>query len=415
MKFSSLFTKTLREPPKGEVSINAKLLEQGGFVSKHMSGVYTYLPLGFRVLDNINSIIREEMNAIGGQEMYMPALQPKALWDTTGRWDELSEIMYQFKDRSDQPIGLATTHEEVITSIIRSHIHSYKDLPFSIYQIQDKFRDEPRAKSGLIRGREFAMKDLYSFHADETDLDIFYSHVSDAYEKIFKRCGLVALKIEASGGSFTKQFSHEFQVISDAGEDRLIHCVKCRYAQNKEIADNVKGDRCPECGLSLQESKGIEVGNIFKLGTKFSSAIGATFTASDGSKKPIIMASYGIGPGRLMGTIVEISHDKDGIIWPKEISPFNVHLIQLSNDSKIAKKAELFYNTCQKSDFSVLYDDRNESTGVKLHDADLLGIPMRIVISQKNGEKLECKFRNENKSISISEKEVISSLKKFYT
>lgn len=415
MKFSSLFTKTLREPPKGEVSINAKLLEQGGFVTKHMSGVYTYLPLGFRVLNRINTIIREEMDAIGGQEMYMPALQPKLLWDKTGRWEELSEIMYQFKDRSGQPVGLATTHEEVITSIVRSHIKSYKDLPFSVYQIQDKFRDEPRAKSGLIRGREFAMKDLYSFHADEKDLDQFYTTVAKAYKNIFKRVGLNALQIEASGGTFTKQYSHEFQVLADAGEDNLIHCIKCLYAQNKEISKYKKGDKCPKCNTELLESKGIEVGNIFKLGTKFSDAIEATFTASDGSTKPLIMASYGIGPGRLMGTIVEVSNDKEGIIWPKEVSPFNIHIIRLSNDEKIVAKANNFYTTCKKTGFSVLYDDRNESAGIKFHDADLLGIPVRVVFSPQNGNNVELKYRTEKDRSSFSESALLTELKKFYT
>lgn len=249
MRQSQLFGKTLREDPRDEVAANARLLERGGFVYKSMAGVYEYLPLGLRVLERINAIIREEMHAIGGQEVFFAALQPKERWEKSGRWKVLGEeVMYQFKDHSGRELGLASTHEEVAAETATRSIHSYKDLPMFIYQIQTKFRDELRAKSGLMRGREFLMKDLYSFHADAADLERFYWKSADrAYRKVFKRCGLNTYITEAGGGAFTKEFTHEYQVLSDAGEDLIFYCAKCRYAQNREIATLEGGGRCPKC------------------------------------------------------------------------------------------------------------------------------------------------------------------------
>ncbi|MBU0707431.1 hypothetical protein KKG41_03595 [Patescibacteria group bacterium] len=395
---SKLFTKTQQTAPKDELSKNAILLQKAGYIEKLMSGVYSYLYLGWRVHKNIENIIREEMDAINGQEILMPALQPKNIWDKTGRWEKLSEIMYQFKDRSDHLVGLATTHEEIITEIVKQHIKSYKDLPRYIYQIQGKFRDEPRAKSGLIRGREFFMKDLYSFHANEEDLDIYYKKVIESYKKIFSRCGLDVLIIEASGGTFTKKFSHEFMVLSSAGEDRVIYCDKCFFAQNKEISKNQPSKPCPSCNNPLKEDKGIEVGNVFKLGTKFSQQQDALYVDKDGKKKPIIMASYGIGLGRLMGTIVEIHHDANGIIWNEEVAPFKYHLLSLGNNDNTVKLAKKVYTTCQEQGIEILYDDRDISSGQKLQDADLLGIPTRLVIGNKTGGKIELKKRSESKT-----------------
>jgi prolyl-tRNA synthetase len=290
MKQSELFTKTLREAPKDEESINAKLLIRAGYIHKVMAGVYEYLPLGLKVLDRINGIIREEMNATGAQELYMSVLQNKETWMTTNRWVTGAEVMYRFEDASGREVGLGWTHEEPITQLARHYINSYKDLPKSVYQIQTKFRNEPRAKSGLIRGREFLMKDLYSFHSSEEDLDAYYEKVAEAYGRVFARAGVAARRTLASGGLFSK-YSDEYQVISDAGEDTIFYCTNCSYAANKEVAaDLALSDKCPSCGGTLVQGRSIEVGNIFKLGTKFSDAFGLFYTAEDGSKKPVIMA-----------------------------------------------------------------------------------------------------------------------------
>lgn len=387
---SELFGGTMREAPKDEVVANAKLLERGGFVHKTMAGVYDWLPLGLRVLNNINAIIREEINAIGGVEVFLSALQPKERWEKTARWEALADIMYQFKDHSGRDIGLAVTHEEAVAEIAMRFIHSYKDLPRFIYQIQTKFRDEPRAKSGMIRGREFLMKDLYSFHRDEADLKKFYARADKAYRKIFTRCGVDALVAEASGGTFTKSFSHEYQAVSEAGEDFTLYCEKCRYAQNKEISALVEGERCPKCdGGVIRGAKTIEVGNIFKLGTKFSEAFGVSFADEEGEKRLVVMGCYGIGPGRLLGTIVEMHHDERGLVWPEAVAPFRVHILALLGKEKsmrqrVAREAEKLYKKILAKGVAVLYDERGEaSAGEKFADADLIGIPWRIVVSEK--------------------------------
>ncbi len=402
MRQSQLFGKTLREDPKDEVSANAKLLERGGFVYKTMAGAYDYLPLGFRVLQNINQIIREEMNAIGGQELLLTSLQPKERWMKTGRWDKLAEIMYQMKDKSGREVGLAPTHEEALAEIATRSIFSYKDLPFFVYQIQTKFRDEPRAKSGLMRGREFLMKDLYSFHRDEDDLAKFYTKADEAYRKIFNRVGLAFYVTEASGGTFTKEFTHEYQVVSEAGEDHILYCSECRHAQNQEITTMRIGTKCPKCGKGvIQAAKSIEVGNIFKLGTKFSQAFKLHYADHSGEQKPVWMGSYGIGPGRLMATIVEVFHDAKGILWPELVAPFKVHVIEVRSAKQVVKRqAELLEKKLLAMRVEVLYDDRDEKTaGEKFADADLIGIPWRVVVSERSLEKkgVEVKMRSEEK------------------
>ena len=416
MRQSKLFGKTLREDPKGEVAANAKLLERGGFVYKTMAGVYDYLPLGWRVQNQVNRVIREEMNAIGGQEIFLSALQPKERWLKTGRWETLKDIMYQFKDHSGRDIGLAVTHEEALSEIATRSIHSYRDLPLFVYQIQTKFRDEPRAKSGLIRGREFLMKDLYSFHEDTADLERFYRKADGAYRKIFKRCGLDAYITEASGGSFSKEFSHEYQVLSESGEDWILYCIKCRFAQNKEVSAMNEKEKCPKCGSPIKLGKSIEAGNIFKLGTKFSDAAGLYFNDIKGSQKPVVMGSYGIGAGRLLAAIVEVSHDARGIAWPAEVAPFDVHLIEVRSQKKEVREfGESVYQRMLAKGIETLYDDRDEKTaGEKFADADLIGIPWRVVISEKTlaKRKLEVKPRSQDKIALISETELISKIKK---
>lgn len=421
MKQSQLFGKTLRENPKDEISANAKLLERGGFVYKTMAGVYDYLPLGFRVLQKINTIIREEMNMIGGQEMFMTSLQPKERWEKTKRWEEMGkEVMYQFKDHSGRQIGLAATHEEALTEIALRSVFSYKDLPLFIYQIQTKFRDELRAKSGLLRGREFLMKDLYSFHADEEGLRKFYFGLADkAYKNVFKRCGLDAHVAEASGGAFTKEYTHEYQVFSEAGEDLVLYCAKCRFAQNKEISSLKEGEHCPKCKGEIRSSKSIEVGNIFPLGTKYSIPVGLFYSDAEGNKKPVVMGSYGIGPSRLVGTVAEVHHDDRGILWPEAIAPFKVHLLRINSKNttaaaKVKKAAEKLYNGLLAKGIEVLYDDREDkSAGEKFADSDLIGIPWRVVVSEKTLEKkgIEVKKRSEKEANVISEKEFYKILK----
>lgn len=401
MRQSQLFTKTLKNAPKDEVSVNARLLTRAGFIKKLGAGVYSFLPLGLLVLKKIENIIREEMNAIGGQELLMPALHPKEIWEEAGRW-QTADYLYKFADRQGKYFALGATHEEVITDIARKYISSYKDLPLVLYQIQVKFRDELRAKSGLLRTKEFLMKDLYSFHAAEEDRQRYYEIVKKAYLKIFKRCGLEAIVTEASGGIFSKEYSHEFQVLADSGEDIIYFCPGGDFSQNKELTGPGAGGKCPVCGKVLKEASAIEVGNIFTLGTKYSEPMKAEFLDEKGRKKPVVMSCYGIGPSRVMGAIVEVSHDAKGIIWPKEAAPFDVHLVRLDGGGsrEIKDTADKIYQDLQKKGVEVLYDEREDkSAGEKFNDADLIGIPLRLVISEKTLQKdcIEIKRRDDQK------------------
>jgi prolyl-tRNA synthetase len=334
MKQSKLFTRTRKELPKDETSTNAQLLIRAGFVDKLMAGVYTLLPLGLCVYKKIENIIREEMNAIDGQEICMPTLHPKENWETTGRWKLMDEDVYKTKDGEREYI-LAPTHEEVIVPLAKKFISSYKDIPFAAYHIQNKFRKEKRAKSGLIRGREFMMKDLYSFHLEENDLNEYYERATKAYENIFVRCGIgdKTYKTFASGASFSK-YSHEFQTITTAGEDIIYICEKCKIAVNKEIIKDVDS-KCPECGEKLEKTeKSVEVGNIFKNKDKYTKPFNLTVKDKSGKERLLITGCYGIGLQRLIGTIVEVYHDEKGMIWPEAVAPFKVHLLSLSEDEE---------------------------------------------------------------------------------
>jgi prolyl-tRNA synthetase len=413
MKQSKLFGKTQKETPKDEVSVNSDLLYRGGYVEKLMAGVYNYLPLGLRVLDKVKAIVKEEMNATDAMEVLMPSMQPKELWDETGRWGTCKDVMFQFKGRGDADIGLAFTHEEVITDLVRKRIFSYKELPVSLYQIQDKFRNEPRAKSGLLRGREFWMKDMYSFHTSDADFQRYYDECKIAYLKLFKRCGLEAKIVEADGGMFTTKRTHEFQVFCETGEDTIRYCDKCDFAQNIEICEVKTGDKCPNCDGVIKENKGIEVGNIFPLETKYSGAMGADFTDESGKKQPMIMGCYGIGVSRILGTVVEVHHDAKGIIWPEEIAPFRVHLVPLGKDKKVMLAAEKLYAELLAAGVEVLFDDREMSAGMKLNDADLIGLPLRIIVSEKTlaNNQAEFKRRDESEAIFIGLDEVIERVR----
>ena len=394
MRLSQLFTKTLREAPADEMALNAQYLIRGGFISKVMAGVYEYMPLGLRVLNKINNIIREEMDSVGGQELNMSVFQNPAVWSKTGRWQEASEVMYQFKDVSGKEYGLGFTHEEPLAEAATRFISSYKDLPKAVYQIQTKFRNEPRAKSGLLRGREFLMKDLYSFHANQNDLDIYYEKVAEAYGRIFERVGVKAIRTFASGGLFSK-FSDEFQVMSEVGEDTIYINTEANRAINKEVYnDEVLVDLNWDKN-SLAERTAIEVGNIFKLGTKFSVPLGLSYADEKGNKQPVIMASYGIGPGRLMGTVVEVSNDGNGIIWPESIAPYKVHLIALTGTDE---ESERLYRELTARGIEVLYDDRDDKTaGEKFADADLIGCPLRVVLSGKTLKENSVEIKQRNK------------------
>jgi prolyl-tRNA synthetase len=405
MLYSKLFPKCSKQAPKDAESANAKFLTQGGFVHQEMAGVYSWLPLGLRVLRNVERIIREEMNSLGAQELLMPALQPKENWQTTKRWEGF-EVLYKLQSKIGGEIALGPTHEEIITPLVGAYVSSYNDLPLALYQIQNKYRDELRAKSGVLRGREFGMQDLYSFHQDEDDLENYYEKVAASYLKIFKRLGLEAVRARATGGAFSK-FSDEFQVITPSGEDTIYYCPKCKIYYNEEL---VKGEKCSEGHKLEKGERAIEVGNIFKLKTKFSEAFGLKFLDKDGKEQPIIMGCYGLGTTRLVGAIVEANHDEKGIIWPAEVAPLRAHLIALfGKDEKINKK---IFAACRvviapaprsfsevgsatKQSHEILFDDReNISAGEKFAVADLLGLPERIIISEKTLAKNEMEIKD---------------------
>lgn len=400
MKQSQLFPKTIKNDPKDAVAVNHKFLVRGGFIDQLMAGSWTLLPLGWLVIQKISQIIREEMNATGAQEILMPLLHPKEIWNETGRWEEADEVMYKLKDTREREFALSFTHEEIVMDLIRKHADSYKDLPIKVYHFSTKFRNELRATGGIMRGREFMMKDLYSAHKSEEDLMEYYEEVKKAYVKTFKRLGLEVKVTEADGGVFTKSHTHEFQVVNPAGEDTIYLCDKCDFGYNKEIFDGKVGDICPACKQGkIYEDKSIEVGNIFPLGTKYADNMKAFFADEKGEKKPYWFGSYGIGPTRVMGTIVEVHHDDKGIIWPESVAPFKFLLIGLNG------KGEEVYKKLLESGAEVLFDDRDISAGQKFADADLIGIPWRLVVSDKTGDKIEVKRRSvtETKLTSMEE------------
>lgn len=386
MRQSRLFTHTRKEAPKDEVAKNAQLLIRAGFIFKEMAGVYTLLPLGFRVMKNIERIIREEMNAIGGQEILMTTLQDPKLWEKSGRWDDaVIDVWFKTQLHQGSELGIANTHEEALTNILREYVASHRDIPAYVYQIQTKFRNELRAKSGIMRTREFQMKDLYSFNADEAGFREFYEQCAQAYMRIFTRAGIgdVTYRTFASGGSFS-EFSDEFQTITDAGEDTIYVDDASSRAVNKEVYSD---DVLAELGLSkenMREARSIEVGNIFPLGTRFPEAIGLTYTDESGEKRFPYMGSYGIGLGRLMGAIVEVLSDEKGMVWPAEVAPFRAHLLSLAGtNADVAKQAMDTYNALTERGIEVLFDDRDVRAGEKFADADLIGIPTRVVVSEK--------------------------------
>ncbi len=384
MRYSTFLGRTLREVPKEAEAISHKLLTKAGFIDQLMAGSWTLLPLGWRVIVKINDIIREELNKTGAQEMLMPLMHPKEVWNRTGRWDDpdVREVMYQFKDKRGKEYCLSFTHEEIVMDLLGKHTSSYKDFPVKVYHFSTKFRNEPRPRGGVLRTREFMMKDLYSAHVSEGDMYDYYWQVKDVYLRAFGRMGLEAKVVEASGGVFTENYTHEFQVIASVGEDLIYYCSACGFARNKEIFEGEKGDACPACKKGkIKKDSAIEVGNIFPLDQKYSRDMGVTFTDKDGKRKYPWFASYGIGPARVMATIVEIYHDERGVVWPREVTPFDVHLVSLEGGEGTAEK---LYEIMEKSGLEVLFDDRDDPAGVKLIDADLIGVPVRVVVSKKS-------------------------------
>lgn len=393
---SRLFTKTRREAPSDEASKNAQLLIRAGYVHKEMAGVYSYLPLGMRVLMKIEKIVREEMDGIGGQEIRMATLHPSEPWKRTGAWESV-DVVFKIMSRTEKEYTVGQSEEEIVTPIGKEYISSYKDLPLVVYQIGQKYRDELRAKSGVMRGREFTMKDMYSFHETQEDFDRFYAIAKEAYLRVYERCGLVAKATEASGGSFTKKLSYEFMVLTEAGEDDILFCDSCSYCANVEITPEKEGDSCTRCGKgALARAKASEVGNIFDLGQKYSKDFSLLFKTKDGSEAYPIMGCFGIGITRLMGVIAEALSDDKGLVWPESVAPFAAHLLSLNSDPVV----EGLYAKLRDANIETLYDDRDVRAGQKFAESDLLGIPWRIVVSPKSLEAggVELRKRSETES-----------------
>ncbi len=407
MLFSKSFISTQREDPKVAECKSHKLLLRGGFLFMVSSGIYSYLPLGHRVLNNINNIIRKHMNAKGAQELLMSALQPMEIWQKTGRDKDLAEVMFRFKDRKNRDLCLGPTHEEEITEIIRRLVSSYKQLPVILYQIQTKFRDEPRPRFGLMRAVEFTMKDAYSFDKDNQGLDENYRSMFEAYKDIFTECGLEFIDIEADSGAMGGSISHEFMVPGDIGEDILFYCSECeKYFKSK--------GKCPDCKKNLGEKKMIEIGHVFKLGTKYSQAQEALFLDENGKRLPFMMGCYGIGVSRVLSAIAEVNSDQKGLVWPRGVSPFDLSLVIL--DSKLLPQALELEKDLGKEGLSVLIDDRLEAAGVKFNDAYLLGNPYILIMGKKylKDKTIDLEVRKTKISKSFKKEGLIKFLKDEY-
>lgn len=413
MRVTQLFTKTTKTAPADEVSKNAQLLIRAGYVYKEMAGVYAYLPLGLRVLEKIKQVIREEMNAVGGSEINLTALQNKDTWEASGRWsDEVMDVWFKTRLASGSELGLAPTHEEPLTKLMKTYISSYKDLPVYPYQFQIKFRNELRSKSGLMRGREFWMKDLYSFSRNEQEHEVFYDAISAAYDRVYDRLGLgdITYKTFASGGSFSK-YSHEFQTLSEVGEDIIYVHEGKNIAINEEVYND---DVLADLGVTRDElvkKKAVEVGNIFTLGTKFSNALDLTYADEDGTVKKVFMGSYGIGPSRVMGLIAEHFADDKGLVWPRAVAPFTVYLVRIGGEAA-SRHADNLYDELTAKGVEVLYDDREERPGVKFADAELMGIPYRVTVSDRllEAENYEFTSRETGETTILTHEQLLATL-----
>ena len=414
MYWSKYFIPTLKEIPAGTEAVSHQLSLRAGLVNMLTSGVYSYLPLGLKVLDRIENIIREEMNAAGAHEVFLPCLHPVDIWEKTGRVETMKDVMIRFMDQKGRNMCLGPTHEEIITDLVRQYVQSYRQLPVTLYQIQTKFRDELRPRFGIVRACEFIMKDAYSFDRDEEGLKKNYALMYEAYKRIFSRCGLDVTIIEADSGAMGGSVSHEFMVASDIGEDAIVLCDACGFRGG--ITDQLdEGKPCPQCGKKLKKSSALEIGHIFQLGTKYSSALNALFVDENGRQKPIIMGCYGIGVSRLIAALIEIHHDGKGIKWPEQAAPFNIEILMLqADDAQIMEAAKRCYQELQSEGFDVLVDDRDESAGRKFNDADLIGIPWRVVIGKRNlaEARVEVKNRSTGETLIIGVDEVGQYFKK---
>lgn len=415
MFWSEAFIPTLKEIPQEAESIGHQLMLRAGLIRQLISGVYSYLPIGLRVLDKIETIIRQEMNSCGAQELLLSALQPQELWIRSGRDNEIGEVMFRFVDRRGRRLCLGPTHEEIITELVKSNVFSYRQLPLILYQIQVKFRDEIRPRFGLVRSCEFIMKDAYSFDRDQKGLSQNYDKIYQCYERIFRRCGLSFLVVEADPGVMGGNLSHEFMAPAESGEDVVFCCPSCQFT-NSNMKDELAF--CPRCKTELKRINTIEVGHIFQLGAKYSSLFEANFITQQGAHQPIIMGCYGIGVSRLIPAIIEQNHDENGIIWSAEVNPYQIIILPLEmGDKKIYQETLDIYNSLKKENFDVLVDDRNERGGIKFKDADLIGVPLQIILGDKflKEDKIELKIRRNQKQIILEKAQIIGEIKKqFY-
>jgi prolyl-tRNA synthetase len=410
---------TLKEDPADAEIVSHKLMIRAGLIRQLSAGLYIYLPLCLKVIRKIEQIIREEMEEKGAQELLMPMLQPREIWEKSGRWDEMGKEMVRIKNRQDKDFVLGPTHEEVITELVSKEIKSYKDLPCNYYQIQAKVRDEIRPRFGVIRAKEFIMKDSYSFHATDDCLDETFNDMYEAYENIFKRCGIDTQAVEADSGVMGGKASIEFMAKADSGEDQIVSCPECEYSANLEVVEAIeKNEICPSCAKGKLEIKhGIELGHIFKLGRRYTEAMKAGYLDSDGKEKILTMGCYGIGVSRMISAIIEQNYDENGIIWPSSVAPMDIYLIPVNTeDEAVMKESFELYNNLKENGFSVLLDDRTERPGFKFKDADLIGLPIRLVISSKNLQEnmLEVKIRKTGEVVKIKKEEIINYCKDLF-
>ncbi len=416
MRWSLAYIPTLRETPAEAETVSHRLMLRAGLIRKLSAGTYSYLPMGMRVLLKAAQIIREEMTRSGALEVLLPALQPAELWKKSGRWEKMGPELIRFKDRHGKEMVLGPTHEEVITHLVAGELRSYRDLPKTLFQIQTKFRDEARPRFGVIRSCEFLMKDAYSFDRDGAGLNVNYDRMYDAYRRVFSRCGLETVPVEADTGVMGGDDSHEFMVLSPNGEDTVVRCSGCPYAVSKDrAAKEGTGESCPKCGKPLQRLPAIEVGHIFKLGTKYTEALGATFLDEDGKQKPFIMGCYGIGVSRILPAVIETHQDEQGIRWPVSLAPYAAVIVPINpGNPAVSEAAEWLHREALEAGLEVILDDREVSGGVKMKDADLVGFPIRILLSEKTLQKesVEFKLRTEAQPALLKTSEVITRLKK---
>jgi prolyl-tRNA synthetase len=406
---------TLKEVPQDAEALSHRLMLRAGLIRKLSSGVYSYLPLGWRVLNKVEKIIRAQMDAAGAQELLLPVLQPARLWKDSGRYQEIGQVMISFRNRRGKEMVLGPTHEEVITEIAAAYFKSYRQLPQILYQIQSKFRDEPRPRFGILRSCEFIMKDAYSFDKDQDGLNKNYQKMYDVYQRILNNCGLRFLTVEADPGMMGGDISHEFMVPASGGEDTVARCISCSWATSNITEQLKKQKVCLKCRGRLEFQAAIEVGHIFKLGTKYSVALGAKFLDEDGRERPIIMGCYGIGVNRIVASCIEQSYDEHGIIWPPGISPYQVLILPLNvQDEDSKKEAFKIYHDLKNRHVEVLLDERNERAGIKLKDADLIGVPLQIIIGEKKIKqaRLELKIRKTGKITTIKKEDAFSILQR---